>query len=117
MKYQFVVYPNEVGVVRLYGELDHHEAEKVRNQLSSTIMQGDIQKLIWNLENLSFMDSSGVGLILGRMRELQIVNGQMVLLNPSETVKKIFTYSGLLTYVSHNSEERAVLEARGILNG
>lgn len=63
MKFQFLVYPQDVGVIRLYGELDHHETEKVRNQLSAVILQGQVRTLIWNLEHLKFMDSSGIGLV------------------------------------------------------
>lgn len=117
LKFQFVVYPQKVGVIRLFGELDHHETEKVRRELSETIMQGQIDTLIWNLEHLKFMDSSGIGLVLGRNRELEVVNGQMVILNPSSTVKKIFTFAGLLGNVAYNTEEQAVLEARGIRHG
>lgn len=107
----------DIAIIRLYGELDHHEAEKIRNHISKTIIKGNLHTIIWNLERLNFMDSSGVGLILGRMRELSAVNGQTIILNPSNTMKKIFQFSGLGKYVMEGNEEEAILYARGIVNG
>lgn len=117
MNCKLVMLPDEVAVVTLYGELDTHEAMKVRQTISTTILRGDVKTLIWNLDYLQFMDSSGVGLILGRMRELYAVNGQTILLNPSPTVEKIFFYSGLAPFIVHGTEEKAILQARGIVNG
>lgn len=108
---------NEIAIIRLYGELDHHEAEKIRSHISKTILQGNLHTIIWNLERLNFMDSSGIGLILGRMRELSAVNGQTIILNPSNTMKKIFQFSGLSKFVMEGNEEEAILHARGIVNG
>ncbi|MFC5541103.1 MAG: anti-sigma F factor antagonist [Bacilli bacterium] len=108
---------NDIAIIRLYGELDHHEAEKIRTDISKTILKGKLHTIIWNLERLNFMDSSGVGLILGRMRELNAVNGQTIILNPSNTMKKIFQFSGLSKYVMEGKEEEAILYARGIVNG
>ena len=93
------------------------EREKIRTQISNTILQGKLNTVIWNLERLNFMDSSGVGLILGRMRELSTVNGQTIILNPSNTMKKIFQFSGLGSYLMEGTEADAILHARGIVNG
>lgn len=111
------MYENQVAVIRLYGELDHHEVEKIRSHISTTILQGNLRTLIWNFEHLQFMDSAGVGLILGRMRELHTVNGQTIILNPSRTMEKIFRFSGLASYILHASEETAIMQVRGIVNG
>ena len=117
MKCKITMYPNEVAIIKLYGELDHHEVERVRSQISTTILQGNLKTLIWNLEYLQFMDSSGVGLVLGRMRELHAVNGRTIILNPSPTMEKIFRFSGLAAYMMHGAEEAAISQARGIVNG
>lgn len=117
MNYEVNMHQNEIVVIRLYGELDHHEAEKIRTHISRTILQGNLSTVIWNLEKLNFMDSSGVGLILGRIRELTAVNGQTIILNPSNTMKKIFQFSGLGSAMMDGTEEDAILQARGIVNG
>ena len=64
------------------------------------------------------MDSSGISLILGRMRELGAVNGQNYYLKSfPNTMKKIFKFSGLSKYVMEGNEKEAILYARGIVNG
>ncbi|MEK4424711.1 STAS domain-containing protein [Solibacillus sp. FSL K6-1523] len=117
MKFNMTLHPNQVLVIKLYGELDHHQTEKVRAQISKAILQGNVKLLIWNLEQLHFMDSSGIGLVLGRIRELRAVDGQTVILNPSETMQKIFQFSGLGGLIMEGSEQEVILQARGIVNG
>ena len=117
MNFEINMHLQDIAVIKLYGELDHHETEKIRDQISKTILQGKLTTVIWNLERLNFMDSSGVGLILGRMRELSAVNGQTIILNPSNTMKKIFQFSGLGSFMLEGTEADAILQARGIVNG
>jgi stage II sporulation protein AA (anti-sigma F factor antagonist) len=117
MNFNITMYPNQLLIVQLFGELDHHETEKIRSDISNAILQGDVRLLVWNLEHLQFMDSSGIGLVLGRMRELRAVDGQTMLLNPSSTMQKIFQFSGLSKYISFGTEEQVILQARGIVNG
>lgn len=66
-------------VVRLSGELDHHTADQVREQVSQAIEEKQVRHLILNLENLSFMDSSGLGVILGRYKQMKQANGEMII--------------------------------------
>ncbi|BDH61335.1 anti-sigma F factor antagonist [Ureibacillus massiliensis 4400831 = CIP 108448 = CCUG 49529] len=117
MNYEINMHMNTIAIIRLFGELDHHETEKIREHISRTILQGNLHTIIWNLERLNFMDSSGIGLILGRMREMRAVNGQTIILNPSNTMKKIFQFSGLASYMMDGSEADAIMHARGIVNG
>lgn len=118
MNFEIDMQFNNIAIIRLFGELDHHETEKIRTHISKTILQGNLSTIIWNLERLNFMDSSGIGLILGRMRELTSVNnGQTIILNPSNTMKKIFQFSGLSSYIIEGDEADAILHARGIVNG
>ncbi|WP_042472221.1 STAS domain-containing protein [Bacillus ndiopicus] len=117
MNYELSMYPEQIAIIRLYGELGHHETEKIRAQISKTILQGHVTTLIWNLAGLQFMDSSGIGLILGRMRELSIVGGQIIILNPSSTMQKIFQFSGLAQYIMHADEQAAISHIRGIVHG
>lgn len=107
---------NGLLVVTLYGELDNHEANGIRTQLSSAIYAGQVQGIIWNLENLGFMDSAGIGLILGRMRDLAPFNAETIILNPSSTMAKIFSFSGLEQNIRHQTVQEAVREIGGVLH-
>lgn len=113
MNFNLTMYPNDVLIVQLFGELDHHETEKVRTHISKAILQGNVKLLVWNLEHLHFMDSSGIGLVLGRMRELRAVDGQTILLNPSKTMQKIFQYSGMGNLIQFASEQQVISHSEG----
>ena len=62
---------NSVLLIRLKGELDHHTAELLRQQAENAITQNEIKHIILNLEELDFMDSSGLGVILGRYKKIK----------------------------------------------
>ena len=107
---------NGILIVTLYGELDNHEANGIRTHISSAIYAGQVQAVIWNLEGLGFMDSAGIGLILGRMRDLAPLGGETLILNPSATMEKIFSFSGLKENIRHCTVEIAIGEIGGVLH-
>lgn len=107
---------NGILVVTLYGELDNHEANGIRTHISSAIYAGQVRGVIWNLEGLGFMDSAGIGLILGRMRDLAPFNAETIILNPSSTMEKIFSFSGLEQNIRHQTVREATREIGGVLH-
>ncbi|QBP41381.1 STAS domain-containing protein [Paenisporosarcina antarctica] len=117
MKHQLLFVEDGIAIIRLKGELDHHATQMIRDEISQTLYSGTLRAIIWNLQDLNFMDSAGIGLILGRMRDFVPSNGQTVILHPSETMKKIFQYSGLGSYVWTTTEEETIAQLGGILNG
>ncbi|WP_313891034.1 anti-sigma factor antagonist [Psychrobacillus sp.] len=108
---------DEIIIIRLKGELDHHSTQEIRNEIVPMIKNGSIKVIVWNLKDLHFMDSSGIGLILGRMRELAPIDGQTIIVNPSETMKKIFTFAGLSPYIYNESEIEIMSKLGGIVYG
>ncbi|MBU0905265.1 MAG: anti-sigma factor antagonist [Planococcaceae bacterium] len=117
MKHQLLFVEDGIAIIRLRGELDHHATQLIREEISQSLYRGKLRAIIWNLQELHFMDSSGIGLILGRMRDFVPSNGQTVILHPSETMKKIFQYSGLGSYVWETTEQETIDALGGILNG
>ena len=75
--------------VALTGEIDHHEAALLRQKIDSRAAGADIRLLILDFGGVSFMDSSGVGLILGRQRRMQMVGGTLTVQNPPPGVQKM----------------------------
>lgn len=107
---------NGILIATLYGELDNYEANRIRTHISSSIFSGQVKAVIWNLDGLGFMDSAGIGLILGRMRDLAPIHGETLILNPSVTMEKIFNFSGLGTNIRHCAVEAAIEEIGGVLH-
>jgi len=82
-------------LVQLIGELDHHSAKEVRDQLELYLRDNNVKDLILDFEQLRFMDSSGIGVLIGRYNTLKKRNGQMAVINVNKQVDKIMTISGL----------------------
>ncbi|BFH61725.1 anti-sigma F factor antagonist [Paenibacillus azoreducens] len=82
-------------IVRLSGELDHHTADHVRLQLDESIQRGQIEHLVLSFKHLQFMDSSGLGVILGRYKLIKSKGGKMALCDVNEAVYRLLDMSGL----------------------
>ena len=79
----------------LCGEIDHHSAVSLRHEIDDMLMLTRPQSLILDLSCVDFMDSSGLGLIMGRYSLMEKRGGSMVIRNPSPRVKKILSLAGL----------------------
>ncbi len=86
---------NEPVTVVIAGELDHFAAPQIRRRLDELLEDGSITHLVLDLENLTFMDSSGIGVLLGRLRQLQARGGSLSVKNMQPPVEKLFRLSGL----------------------
>ena len=83
----------------LEGELDQHSAQAVRTELETAIQNPQIRHMVLDVSNLSFMDSSGIGVVIGRYKTLQKRGGTLVISNPSPRGDRIFQLSGLYQIV------------------
>ncbi|MDD4780268.1 MAG: anti-sigma F factor antagonist [Tissierellia bacterium] len=81
--------------IKLSGELDHHGADKTRYEIDERINENDITKLIIDFENLDFIDSSGIGFVIGRYKNIRKRNGVIEIINASTKVRKILDMSGI----------------------
>ncbi len=81
--------------VRITGELDHCSAQPIRRELDGLIADPGVKKLILDLKDMPFMDSSGIGVILGRYRALSQRGGKVAVANMNPQVKKVFLISGM----------------------
>ncbi len=81
--------------VQLEGELDHYSAERVRASLDALIADLTVKRLVMDLSRLTFMDSSGIGVIIGRYRTLSRRGGSVAVRGASPQIDRIFQMSGL----------------------
>ena len=105
---------NRVLCIRLKGDLDHHTAEKLKKQAEAAIQKHNIKHIILNLEELHFMDSSGLGVILGRYKQVNNKQGEMVVCAISPAVKRLFEMSGLFKIVKMELSEKNALQRLGV---
>lgn len=90
-KYLFIQMPKE---------LDHHNSEIIRKKADRIIETRNINMIIFDFENTEFMDSSGIGIILGRYKNISMSGGSVAAIHLNNRMKKIFVMSGLYKVVS-----------------
>ena len=102
-----------VLLIKINGELDHHASIYVR-EADEIICRERIINIIFNFENTSFMDSSGIGVIMGRYKRIRDFGGKIGVINVSDNVEKILMFSGLNKIVNHYSNiEEGINDMRG----
>ena len=85
---------SEVITVYLCGELDHHMARDLREQIDAQIEEFSPNLLILDFADVTFMDSSGIGLVMGRYRQMQLRSGEVKVINTSPAITKIMRLAG-----------------------
>ena len=94
-------------MVRLAGELDHCCAQTVRRELDALIADPSIRGLILDFTALQFMDSSGIGVVLGRYRQMRDRGGQVAVIHMNSHVARIFHMSGMDRVIVNLDEPQA----------
>lgn len=82
-------------VVKLYGEIDQHCVSEIRDDIDRQIAIRNINSLIVDLGGVEFMDSSGIGMIMGRYKNMVSSGGKMMLVRPQPQVDKVLELSGI----------------------
>jgi len=90
--------------VSLKGELDHHSAEKVRTELDQSLRDTNIRMLALDMRGISFMDSSGLGVILGRYRILASRGGKLMISGVSRYAERILRMAGIYALIDKGEE-------------
>ena len=94
MQIKSKVYNNTLYVL-LCGELDEHSATHTRITLDNVFAGGDFDQIIIDLSELEFMDSTGIGVLIGRYKKMKDRHIPIYICNPSKQAEKIFKMTGL----------------------
>lgn len=92
-------YENDVLTAKLAGELDHHLAAEIRTKIDKEMMAKLPKKLVLELSEIEFMDSSGLGLILGRYTKALEIGCLLILRNPGRRIKRLIEISGVASMI------------------
>lgn len=88
-------FQNSVLTAHLSGELDHHSAAVIRQKIDAKTEMLKPKTLELDYGNVQFMDSSGIGLIMGRYRQMSLLGGNVQVTNVPPHLKRIFSLSGI----------------------
>ena len=88
-------YHKNILIITPRGEMDHHNIEKYRNETDKSFERRNIKNIIFDMSETDFIDSSGIGYILGRYKQTLFVGGKTAVAGSNDAVKKIMSCSGL----------------------
>ncbi|WOC31489.1 MULTISPECIES: anti-sigma factor antagonist [Caproicibacterium] len=95
---------DDVLTALLFGEIDHHSAREIREEIDMTAMRVRPAQLVLDFGGVQFMDSSGVGLILGRCKLTQLWQGQIIVQNMPPKLERIVSMAGLTDLCTFRKE-------------
>ena len=100
---------SKVLTLKVTEEIDEHTTEKLRRKMDNEISRFLPRKVIFDFSNVSFMDSAGIGMILGRYKLVKMLGGCLEIINVNRQVKKVFEMCGILKIIpvtDYNIEQR-----------
>lgn len=86
-------------VVKIIEEIDHHTTEKIRRKIDNEITRYMPRKVILDFNKVSFMDSAGIGMIIGRYKMMKMLGGSLEIKNVNDSAKKILEMSGIMKII------------------
>jgi stage II sporulation protein AA (anti-sigma F factor antagonist) len=96
-------------VIKLNEELDHHNAIRIREKADKLIDRNNIKHIIFDFSGAGFMDSAGIGVIMGRYKKVIFIGGKTAVANVNSTVDRIFRLSGLYKIIEKYDTVEAAL--------
>ena len=86
-------------IFKIDEEIDHHSSEKIRKRADYEIQVHIPKKLIFDFEHVTFMDSSGIGMLIGRYKLVSMFGGKTSIVNVNAPIKKVLEMSGILKLI------------------
>jgi stage II sporulation protein AA (anti-sigma F factor antagonist) len=92
----------------LSGEIDHHSAKNIRSEIDYSVRETQPNQLILDFSDVVFMDSSGIGLVMGRYKLMREFSGSVTIRNPSPMIKKVMKLAGIdrLALIQNKQENK-----------
>ena len=98
MEENFAVIENYL-MVKMPREVDHHESKTLSKKADEYILGNRIKNVVFDFEDTKFMDSEGIGVIIGRYKKIECFGGKVIAVNCSRQIKRILDMSGLYKYI------------------
>ena len=100
IKVECIYVPNEkMLTLKITQEIDEHTTEKIRRKIDNEITRFLPRKVILDFSDVNFMDSAGIGMLLGRYKFTRMLGGELEVININKKIKKLFEMSGILKII------------------
>ena len=105
---------DDILIAVAYGEIDHHTSARLREGIDEAMKAFHCKHLIFDMKKVSFMDSSGIGVVLGRYKKVHRNGGTLYLTGCSDYIEKILHMAGVFSVIE---KKESVDEAVWLLQG
>lgn len=100
----------ETRVLTIQGEIDVYTSAQLKETVVSTIAEG-VKYIVMNLSQVEYLDSTGLGVLIGSLKHLKERQGNLILVSPSMRITRIFEITGLYKiFTIYQSEEEASIK-------
>lgn len=86
-------------VVHLPSELDHHQTEEIRSEIDDLVREKPVDEVEFDFSQTVFMDSAGIGMLLGRYKIMRALNGRILVSHVGGQIQRILEMSGIRKYL------------------
>lgn len=86
-------------MVKLPLEVDHHIAAFICEKADGYLLKENVEHIVFDFEETTFMDSSGIGIIMGRYKKISCFGGKIYVIHAGKQIKRVLTMAGLNKYV------------------
>jgi stage II sporulation protein AA (anti-sigma F factor antagonist) len=106
---------NKNLIIKFAGDIDQHNAEEFRDRIDRAYDRSHCRHIIFDFSGVSFMDSSGIGLLIGRYKSVQSRGGSVAIANMNRDLERIYAISGLQKIItSYETLDQAEREIEGV---
>ncbi len=103
-------YVNKTLIARIEGDIDHHSCDAIRKRMDNEILEKNPRNLIFDMDMVGFMDSSGIGVLLGRYKQIAGQGGKIAMIKVKPQVKRICEICGLQKIIPVYQDKRQAIE-------
>ena len=86
-------------IIHLPKEFDHHNCRNLRYETDLLMAENYVSRIIFDFTRTRFMDSSGIGMIMGRYKNIRFAGGTVLAVRVNERIRRILTLSGVYKYI------------------
>ncbi len=101
---------DRILLFKITEEIDEFKVKEIRRRADYEIERFIPKKVIFDFNRVAFMDSSGIGMVIGRYKQTTMIGGKMELINLTENVRKIFEMSGVLKLIPESKTDQKYLK-------
>ena len=81
--------------IRMPEEVDHHVSEEICRNADHVILESRVNQVVFDFEDTRFMDSSGIGILIGRYKLMSCVGGKVYVIHPDKQIRRMLEMSGM----------------------